>query len=142
MRDERRGTGGTDAGFSIVEVIIAMFLLAVIALALLPLLVGVTRSSVTNKSLVAATSLANAQLAPIRSQFPNTSTGTNQCSDVRAKSASAVPGPAGSGLLADVVVAACPTTFPDTVTVTVKVYKSGAPSQILAAVPTKILVTQ
>jgi prepilin-type N-terminal cleavage/methylation domain-containing protein len=36
---------GADAGFSIVEVIIAMFLLAVIALAILPMLIQGVRSS-------------------------------------------------------------------------------------------------
>lgn len=43
--DERRGTRGADAGFTIIEVIIAMFLLAVIALALLPMLIQGVRST-------------------------------------------------------------------------------------------------
>lgn len=131
-----------DGGVSIVEVVIAMFLLAVLAVAVLPLLVGVVRTSATNRSIVSATAFANAQLAPIRAAFPNTATGTNACSGVQAKAATGVAGPAGSGLAADVAVAACPSTYPGTVLVTVTVYRSATPGTILASVPTKILVTQ
>ena len=63
---------GTDAdGFSLVEVVIAMFLLAVLALAVLPALIGATRASVTNRSVLTATTFANGQLAAIQADFPD-----------------------------------------------------------------------
>ena len=43
-----------DGGFSLVEVLIAMFLLAVLSLAVLPLIVGAATSSVVNRDIAAA----------------------------------------------------------------------------------------
>lgn len=128
-----------DEGFSVVELIIAMFLLAILALAVLPLLIGATTSSAVNKSLVAATTYANSQLAPIRVQFPNDGA-SNSCAAVAARAATGVVDSA-SGLLADVTVSACPASLPGTVTVTAKVYKSGSAANPLTTLPTKIVVT-
>lgn len=137
-----RGRTGDAAGFSIIEMIIAMMLLAVLALAILPLLIGATKASVVNKTLVAATSFANAQLAPIRAAYPNDSTDSS-CDLLRSTYAMpAIDDPAGTGLKADVVIPACPdaSEFPGAVTVTVTVYPSDAPSKILVTLPTKVLV--
>ncbi len=128
-----------DGGFSIVELIIAMFLLAVLALALLPLLVGATRTSSVNKSLVASTTFANAQLAPIRAAFSNDST-TSSCANLGTYAKTGTVDTSGSGLQADVLVGACPAAYPGTVTVSVKVYRTATPGTVLALVPTKILV--
>ncbi|UUT36706.1 prepilin-type N-terminal cleavage/methylation domain-containing protein [Microbacterium elymi] len=154
QHEHRRGTAD---GFSMVELIIAMFLLAVIALALLPLLVGVTRTSSTNKSLVAATSLANAQVSAIRTLYPNDST-TSTCtalaqSIVKLKTGadatgitlassqpliSGIPGPTGSGLSAKVTTSGCPSTLPGTVAMTVAVTDKGG--HTLVSLPTLIVV--
>jgi prepilin-type N-terminal cleavage/methylation domain-containing protein len=135
----------SDDGFSIVEVVIAMFLLAILALAILPLMVGVTRTSTVNRSLVSATSFANAQIAPIRAAFPSAATGTTSCATLRSTYAkTGTAGPAGSGLQADVTIAACPTAtaaYPTAVAVTASVYKSSAPTKILASLPTTVLVS-
>ncbi|WP_439594154.1 prepilin-type N-terminal cleavage/methylation domain-containing protein [Microbacterium sp.] len=127
-----------DDGFSVVELIIAMFLLAILALAVLPLLIGATKTSTVNRSLVAATTYANSQLAPIRVQFPND--GTNSCAAVSARASTGVTDTA-SGLLADIGVSACPTALPGTVTVTAKVYKTGSAASPLTTLSTKIVVT-
>jgi len=137
-----RNAHGADGGFSIVEMVIAMFLLTVLALAILPLLIGAVRASSTNRAIVSATAFANAQLAPIRAAFPNTPTGANTCTAVRSKAATGIAGPTGSSLKADITVGSCPAAFPGTVMVTVSVYGSATPGTILASLPTKILVTQ
>lgn len=131
-----------DDGFSVVELIIAMFLLAVLALAVLPLLIGATRTSVVNKSLVAATTFANSQLAPIRASFPNDAINTT-CAALQEYQASGTQDPAGTGLKADVVVGPCAAPMPALVTVTVTVYKESSPSAppvTLVTLPTKVLV--
>jgi len=133
-----RATRSRDAGFSIVELVVAMFLLAVLALALLPLLVGATRTSVVNKSLTSATAFANAQLAPIRAAYPNDST-TSSCAALRsAFNSKTTADPAGTGLQALITVGTCPVApFPAIVTVNVTVTKG---STTLVSLPTKVLV--
>ncbi|MET0295796.1 MAG: prepilin-type N-terminal cleavage/methylation domain-containing protein [Microbacterium sp.] len=127
-----------DEGFSLVEVIIAMFLLAVIALAVLPLTITAVRASVGNADIVAATSFAHAQLAPIRDAFPQNPTSTTSCAVLRARATAGVPGPAGSGLLAGIAVGTCPTVYPGSMTVTVTVSENGS---TLVTLPTRVLVS-
>lgn len=68
-----------DEGFSLVEVLIAMFLFAVISLAVLPLLISGLSLSVVNKEGVAATTLANDRLAQLRDQFPTARDSARTC---------------------------------------------------------------
>lgn len=131
-------TTSREDGFSIVEVIIAMFLLAVLALAVLPLVIGATRVSVSNRDLVAAAAFANSQLAPIRADFPNDPVSPTTCSSLRARAATEVADPAGTGLTADILVGTCPTAYPGTVTVVVTV--SDADGE-LTSIPTRIPVS-
>lgn len=128
-----------DDGFSLVEVIMAMFLLAVLALTVLPLIIGATRVSVSNRDLVAATTFANAQLAPVKAAFPNDPTTPTSCATLRTTYArTAVPDPAGTGLTADVAVGTCPAAYPGTVTVTVRVFDGGS---AIVTLPTRITVS-
>lgn len=128
-----------DDGFSLVEVIMAMFLLAVLALTVLPLIIGATRVSVSNRDLVAATTFANAQLAPVKAAFPNDPTTPTSCAALRAAhAATAVPDPAGTGLTADVTIGTCPAAYPGTVTVTVRVIDDGT---TIVTLPTRIMVS-
>lgn len=128
-------------GFSLVEVIIAMFLLMVLALAVLPLMVGATRVSVANSDLVGANTFANAQLAPIKSAFPNDPATPTSCATLRSRVATDVPDPAGTGLLADITVGTCPASYPGVVLVTVTVDDPARPGQTLVRLPTRILVS-
>jgi type II secretory pathway pseudopilin PulG len=133
-----------EEGFSLVEVIIAMFLLMVLALAVLPLMVGATRVSVTNKDLVAATAFANSELAAIRTDFTADLATSARCSDLVAKAApagSAIPDPAGTGMTAIVTVGACPAAadaYPASIAVTVIVRDASGAE--LTTLPTLILV--
>lgn len=125
-------------GFSVVEVVIAMFLLAVLALAVLPLVIGATRVSVSNRDLVGATAFANAQLAPIRAAFPNDPTSPTTCSSLRSRATTEVADPAGTGLEADIVVGSCPAAYPGTVLVTITVRDSAGE---VTSIPTRIMVS-
>lgn len=136
----------TADGFSLVEVIIAMFLLMVLAVAVLPLTIGVARASVVNRDLVAATAFANAQLAPITGDFGIGRAGPARCSELAARAVpagGAIPDPAGTGMSATVEIGACPTgatLYPATVAVTVEVRSAAGRS--LVAVPTLVLVSE
>jgi len=111
-----------DDGFSLVEVLIAMFLLSMIAIAVLPLLIGATRLSVANKDLATATAFANAQLAPLKAAFPAEPSAPTSCAALRAMAATDVAGP--QGISADISVNACPAAsggYPASVPVAVSV---------------------
>jgi prepilin-type N-terminal cleavage/methylation domain-containing protein len=145
----------SDSGFSLVEVIIAMFLLAVIALAILPLAIGTVSLSVTNRSLVAANTLAGAHLAEFRGVFPNDGTsgscgaaaalartigGEDPAGAVLPTTVSGIDDSADTGLTAEISLTGCPATLPGTVTLTVAVSEDGS-SSALTTVRTNILVT-
>jgi len=127
-----------DHGIGLVEVILAIFLLVIMALGVLPLLVGSSKTTLVNRNLVAATSYASSRLAAIRDSYPDVAEST--CAQVTSQNASGVVDPAGTGLLADVVVGACPSAYPDAMTVKVRV--RDAASNTLAELSTRIVVTQ
>ena len=133
------------SGFSVVEVVIAMLILALMTLGLLPLMFRSVEASTDNQSLAVATSFANAQLAELRASFGNDS--PRACSELvdpaRPYLATAIPGPPGSGLLADRTAPASPCgggAF-DTVTVTVTVYHVDTPTHPLVTLTSEILVS-
>lgn len=132
---------GASRGFSLIEILIAMFLLALMAIVVLPLLVVPIKASVNNRSIIAATAFANATLDSIRADFPNDEEST--CTEVRDRETAGdgIGDPAGTDLKAKVTVtpATCPV-LPGTLTVTVTV--SGPASDApLAVLATEILVT-
>ncbi len=63
-----RVTSGNDRGFGIIEIVISMFLLALLAAALLPLLVQGLQQSAANATLATATQLANDQIELARAE--------------------------------------------------------------------------
>ncbi len=141
-----------DEGFSLVEVLIAMFLLAVLSLAVLPLLIGVTRASVSNRDVITATTLANARLAPLRAAFPLEQSPAKKCQTELISAIGAIATTDANNPSLTVTVVAtpevtesgvpkvCPTAttqYPRTILITATVTGGGTP---LAVVPTRILV--
>jgi prepilin-type N-terminal cleavage/methylation domain-containing protein len=126
-----------DDGFSLVEVVIAMFLLGVLSLAVLPLIIGATRASVQNDDLARATAFGQAILAPLRAEFPVSPSNPGTCSDLEDYEAADIPDPAGSDLVSDVVVEPCPSDELATVGVTVIVRDLEG---TLVELPTRVLV--
>lgn len=58
---------GPDAGFGLVEIVVSMFILALIAIAFLPLLIQGVQVTANNRSLATATQLVHDQLERARS---------------------------------------------------------------------------
>ena len=107
----------SDDGFSLVEVVMAMFLLSLLALAVLPLFISATRVSVDNRDSVEATALAESHLAALRSEFPSQPVTATTCAGLTAAAArisdsnpSTLPNIAlPAGLARQVTVESCPT---------------------------------
>ena len=61
---EGKGNRGrpSDAGFGLVEIVVSMFLLAILAVAFLPILIDALRASVRNATAATATQLVSEQL--------------------------------------------------------------------------------
>jgi prepilin-type N-terminal cleavage/methylation domain-containing protein len=130
-----------DDGFGLIEVVVAMLLFAVIAMAILPLALQASTLSAGNRDRVSAQSFASGQLADVRASYPDEA--ANSCAAVRSAAHTATTDPAGTGLVADVSVAACPAAYPNTLTVTVTVRdpSASAPTASVVTMATKIVVT-
>ncbi len=72
IRDRLRCTDNRDLGFGLVEIMVSMMLLALLAVAILPTLVGSLKNSAMNATLATATGLVNQQLEDARSHVPST----------------------------------------------------------------------
>ncbi|HWH25628.1 MAG TPA: prepilin-type N-terminal cleavage/methylation domain-containing protein [Pseudolysinimonas sp.] len=120
-----------DDGFTLIEPVIAMFLLALIALALLPLLTQSLVQSVNNAVLVTATSLANQAIEDERSK--------TTCAGLTPLDQTTVVRPDVT-LRTVRTVAACPASFPSTVKVSVTVTDTATGSVKVSAA-TMVFVT-
>ena len=120
-----------DAGFGIIEIVVAMFLLGLLAVAVMPLLVqGLTLSS-TNATLAAATQLANQQIEQVRTQ--------QSCALVTPATVSTTAN--GHTLNATRTVGPCPASgYPLTVPVSVSVTRADG-GAVLATASTLVFVT-
>lgn len=143
----------TDDGFSLVEVLIAMFLFAVISLAVLPLLITGIQLSTVNRDVVAATSVANERIAQLREQFPTSATSVKKCNalltavaaisptDARNPrltiSAAALPEKVPVGTPTPAVCPVGAANYPRSIRVTVTVREAGGAT---TTVPTRITV--
>ena len=132
IRTEERGT---DEGFTLIEVLIAVLLLAILSLALLPSLIGILKTSVRNVSVATATQFVNNNLVQAR-------TAGTTCAGIQAFG-SAVIGPLtdtrGVTFSTTRTVGPCPATYPGTVTVSVTVMSSNS-LQAVATGSTLVIV--
>lgn len=143
VRTRQRRTVARTAseGFSLIEVVIAMFVLALMAIALIPLMIGAMRLSVTNRSLATASSFAASQLTEVQSAFGNDD--PRPCSSLAGYEHTDLPGPAGSRLLATrKALNSCGSDEYSTVTVRVTVASADQPSRALVTLTTKVLVAK
>ncbi|WP_438352123.1 type IV pilus modification PilV family protein [Microbacterium sp. CJ88] len=129
----------TDEGLSLLEVVIAMLVFAVLALAILPLAMQSTKLSAGNRDAGSANAFASAQIASIRAAFPDES--PNTCSAVRSSARTNAADPAGTGLVANITVAACPSTYPGAITVSVAVRPTVSSTTTISQMASKIVVT-
>lgn len=127
-----RRTRDTDDGFGLIEVVVAMLLFAVIAMAMLPLVEQATRLSAGNRDAVSANAVASAELAAIRAKYPDGD--PNACSIVD----DVTPSTDAFEVTIRVV---CPTSYPGVATVVVSVAPDEASAE-LVEMATQIVVTQ
>lgn len=119
-----------DSGIGIVEVVIAMFLLALLAAASLPLFVSALQLSNTGSTVTTATQLVDEQLTQARAQ-------ASTCGALTTFAATAVPSTtdgAGRTLVSSRTVS-CPASYPGTARVTVTV---RAGSSVVATAATLV----
>lgn len=113
-------------GFGLIEIVISMFLLALLSLALLPLLVQGLTQSKANATLATATQLVNDQIELVRSK--------TKCSTL-VGATSSVPAPQGVALtITRTVGGTCPLTgYPITVPVGVTVTRTDTGAVVSSA---------
>ncbi|WP_158865663.1 prepilin-type N-terminal cleavage/methylation domain-containing protein [Leifsonia sp. AG29] len=125
-----------DAGFTLVEVMVAMLLLAVLALAILPTFVAQLRATSVNTTIATASQLAGQQIDDAQSRAAT-------CAALQAyqsETVAPVVDARGIALQATRTVSLpCPTTYPATISVTVTVAASGS-ATILASVTSLVLL--
>ena len=125
-----------DAGFGLVEIVISMFLLALLAVAFLPLLIDSLRTTVKNSTTATATQLVSEQLDAV-SLLPRT------CAALTAFEAASVPtliDARGTVYTSVRDAAVCPTTgYPLSVTVTVSVTADSEPDLLVQSTTTVII---
>lgn len=134
MRSRVKEAGPEDSGFGIVEVLVAMLMLALIAVAFLPVLITGLRLSSGNSSIVTAAQIARTQVALARRAAT--------CAAVTAFAAAtpaSVSDGTGTNLVPTRTAGSCPSSYPGTISFSTSVSASGS-SVVLASATTLIYV--
>lgn len=126
-----------EEGFGLVEVVVSMFLLAILAVGLLPGIINGLKQSANNITITAATQLVDEQIDLALSSGSTCSTirnlaGSATSTDSRGVSLSRVTATTGSAVAATV----CPvgaSSYPTTVIVSVSVTRAGAATAVASA---------
>lgn len=123
-----------DRGLGLIEVVVAMFLLALLALSLAPLLIQGMQASVRNATLAAATQLVTEGISLARAGGPI-------CADVQATAGvRTLTDARGVDLEATTTVGACPASGTGTVSVTVTTVRLDT-AETVAEAATLVFVT-
>lgn len=130
-------TRTSEDGLGLIEIVISMFMLALLAIAVLPLLITGLQASVRNTTMATATQLVGKEIEQARLAA------RSSCATLVATFASVTVSPTtdSRGVVLQPVrtVSVCPTVFPGTVTVTSVVTGDG---EELSRAVTKVLVFQ
>ena len=130
MSTTHAAAGATDDdGFSLIEIVVSMFLIAFLAMAFAPVLVQSMKTSVRNTTIATGTQLINRELDRLRSTSP-------YCDTVTAFGAAVLaPTNDSRGVAFQPVrqVGTCPTDYPGVVRVTISVSTAGVENAALTA---------
>jgi type II secretory pathway pseudopilin PulG len=134
-----RDDPSADDGFGLVEVVVSMLMIALLAIAVLPVLIQGLRVSATNSTIATATQILNDKLEVARSIAP-------QCSlvysSLNGTETAAVVDPRGISFRVDTVVDPCPASITSARTIAVSVTVTRIDTNAsLAKANTRILVT-
>lgn len=136
-RTLRRREG--DSGFGLVEIVISMFLLALLAVAFLPLLIDALRVSVRNATIATATQLVSEQLDAV-TVVPRTCAGVEAFANA---SLADISDERGTVYTPHRAVSPCPATgYPMTVDVRVWVTVDTDPSVLVESRTTVVVESQ
>ena len=129
LASHRESAEDLDGGFGLIEIVVSMFLVALLAMAFAPLLVNSMKTSVRNTTIATGTQVLNGQLDRLRATPP-------YCDAVTAFGAAAVASTTDSrGITYQPTrqVAVCPANYPGVVRVTISVGAAGVASTALTA---------
>ncbi|GAA2078631.1 hypothetical protein GCM10009840_12070 [Pseudolysinimonas kribbensis] len=116
-----------DEGFGLVEIVVSMFMLAILAMAFLPILVQGLKQSSSNATLATATQLVNQQLQKAQAKGP-------QCTLVESVAGmQQLTDPQGVEIQVTTSVGACPTAVGGTVSVTVSAVRQDSGDTVASA---------
>lgn len=138
--EETMATTIDDDGIGLIEIVVAMFMLGLIAVAAVPLLITGLQASAKNSAITTATGMLTEQMTLARAAFADPK--NPKCSELTAFVAQ-TPATIGDGagdVLAATDTVVCPSTYPGTASYTVSVGPSGS-STILATASTLIFVS-
>lgn len=124
----------SDAGFSMIEVVVAMFVLLIFSLALIPAFITGLRATANNTTLATASQLVSQQINKARS-FST----CQALRDYQTQPILPVVDARGVSLQPALSPITCPATYPGTVTVTASVSTSGS-STVLSSATTYVYV--
>ncbi len=125
-----------ERGFGVIEIVVSIFLLAVLAVSFVPLLVNTWKTTAMNTTLATATQIVNQQVEGARAVRSAAST-TPSCQDVSqylTVTLAPVIDPRGVTLQPKWDAATCPPTYPGVVRARVSVTRSGSTNPIASAV--------
>ena len=126
----------SDAGFGVIEVVVSMFLLALLSVSYIPLLINAWKAASVNATIATATQVVNQQIEGARAVRSSASTAPS-CNDViqfLQVTLAPVIDPRGVTLQPQWDPTSCPSTYPGVVRARVSVTKSGYLTPIASAV--------
>ena len=141
-RSLRETYGGDEKGVGIIEIVVAMLLLALLLLSFAPVLISITKLSGRNTTIATATQIVNQQIEAARA-VSTLSAAATKCTDLVgfiAVTPAPVVDPRGVTLQPVWDAVTCPLSFPGVIKVRVSVTQAGYPSATASAT-TLILVT-
>ena len=126
-KSELAEPGTDDDGFGLVEILVSMFLLALIAIAFLPVLVSGLQQSARNATLATATQLVHARMELARNADP-------ECAAVTSLAgATTTTDPRGVTITVTTTAASCPATYPGTVRVSASAVRGDTGAEVARA---------
>lgn len=123
----------SDTGFSLVEVLVAMFVLAGLALTLAPALVAALKQNAQNQIVASATHQLSSQMDQARLQTPTCQSLQLFVAQAVADAPGGQTGPSGSQLQihTNQTLGACPSQYPGTVRLTITVTRTDTSAVVV-----------
>lgn len=131
MKD-RASQESDDTGIGLIEIVIAMFLIAIMALALLPVFASTLQLSQKNIEIGRAAQIVNEQVNLAAQQAAATAT-CSAISTFAVAPNTPVPGIQNTDFRYTRTVSACPATYPATMTITISVTRAADGSHLAGA---------